>query len=147
MENSILESLEMAKNKIGDDGACQLADLLTKNSTLRSVVLAENKIGNDGVNKLVEAVSSKTVKFDVNLFGNIAQVHLRKSVKGISFKKFETVKEKVPNVRRRAGVFANDIRAPDPYEPANQHHGIKLPPIAGTPTNTPLDKYFIINQK
>ena len=52
-----LLSLGLADNRIGDEGALALADLLRQSDTLQRLVLSGNEIGDEGGSKLVASLS------------------------------------------------------------------------------------------
>ena len=54
--NSTLERLDIANNKVGDDGCISLAQALTTNTTLKSLNLRRNQIGNIGIIRLAQTL-------------------------------------------------------------------------------------------
>ena len=59
--NTALATLNLHGNKIGDDGATALAEALKNNNTaLATLSLSNNKIGNDGAIALAEALKTST---------------------------------------------------------------------------------------
>ena len=55
-----LTELELVKSSIGEDGACQLAQVLRDNSTVRMLQLPYNPLGERGAKALVESLTHNT---------------------------------------------------------------------------------------
>ncbi|KAK5797292.1 hypothetical protein F5H01DRAFT_385237 [Linnemannia elongata] len=56
MINSTLTTLDLKRNKIGDNGARALSEALKTNSTLTTLNLESNNIGNNGAQALSRAL-------------------------------------------------------------------------------------------
>ena len=55
-----MTSLGLSHNKISDEGAKALAEMLRNNQTLENLSLAGNRIGNDGGETLVASLCDNT---------------------------------------------------------------------------------------
>lgn len=55
-----LISLGLSHNRIGDDGAEALAEMLRENNTLESLSLSANDIGGEGGDKIIAALTQNT---------------------------------------------------------------------------------------
>ena len=57
-DNKTLQVISLANNHIGDKGAQRIANSLVVNTSIRFIWLIDNKIGNKGAEKLVDALES-----------------------------------------------------------------------------------------
>ena len=53
---SALETLNLAKNEIGNHGALEIAALLDENNTIKKLILRDCKIGNAGLQEICSAL-------------------------------------------------------------------------------------------
>eukprot|EP00729_Bicosta_minor_P016668 gene16669-5220_t len=68
--NTALATLSLRSNKIGDDGATALAEVLKNNTALATLDLRSNKIGDDGATALAEVLKNNTALATLDLHGN-----------------------------------------------------------------------------
>ncbi|KAF9177643.1 hypothetical protein BGZ51_008505 [Haplosporangium sp. Z 767] len=68
--NSILTTLNLKDNSIGDDGALALSEVLKINSTLTTLDLRGNSIGNNGARALSEALMTNSTLITLDLRNN-----------------------------------------------------------------------------
>ena len=69
-ENTTLQSLNLHRNSIGDEGAKALSEALKENTTLQSLNLQSNSIKYDGAKALSEALKENTTLQSLDLGGN-----------------------------------------------------------------------------
>jgi len=68
--NTTITVLNLANNKIGNEGASALAQVLQTNTTITVLDLANNQIGNEGAAALAEVLQTNTTITVLNLVGN-----------------------------------------------------------------------------
>ncbi|CAF1930750.1 unnamed protein product [Rotaria magnacalcarata] len=66
-----LNTLNLNKNSIGNDGVKRLADVLKDNVTLITLILSNNLIGDDGAKHLAESIQNDTKLITLNLENNL----------------------------------------------------------------------------
>ena len=69
-KSTTLTTLHLYGNQIGAEGAKELAEALKMNSTLTTLNLSHNQIGDEGAKELAEALKRNTALATLNLNGN-----------------------------------------------------------------------------
>ncbi|CAM4892110.1 unnamed protein product [Rotaria socialis] len=70
LRNATLTTLDISSNKIGADGAKQLANALANNKTLTTLNLLFNEIGEDGAKHLADALANNKTLTTLNIAWN-----------------------------------------------------------------------------
>jgi Ran GTPase-activating protein (RanGAP) involved in mRNA processing and transport len=65
-----LTTLDLGWNRIGDEGATELASMLRANATLTTLDLSGNRIGDEGATELASMLGANTTLAKLNLCSN-----------------------------------------------------------------------------